>query len=97
MNGTLKFLQIFINEGDILIYRWCGFLRDSSNHVYAFSPACQTVAYSDSRMGKFGALSKALWLSQKIMSKDEDNDSDCVDWSPGYTECVVTMSDWFAN
>jgi len=48
-------------------------------------------------MGKFGALSKALWLSQKIMSKDKDNDSDCVDWSPGYTECVVTMSDWFAN
>jgi len=97
VNGTLKFLQSFINECDILIYRWCGFLRDSSNHVFAFSPACQTVAYSDSRMGKFRALSQALWLSQKIMSKDKDNDSDCVYWSPGYTECVVTMSDWFAN
>ena len=48
-------------------------------------------------MGKFGTLSTALWLSQKIVSKDKDHDSDCADCSPGYIECVVTMSDWFAN
>jgi hypothetical protein len=44
------------------------------------------MAYSDIRMGKFGDLSKALWLSQKIVSKDKDHDGDCVDWSPGYKQ-----------
>jgi hypothetical protein len=55
------------------------------------------MAYSNIRMGEFGALTKALWLSQKTTSKDKDYDSDCVDWSPGYKQREVTTSDWFAN
>jgi hypothetical protein len=31
------------------------------------------------------------------VSKDKDHDGDCVDWSPGYKQWVVTMSDWFDN